>query len=515
MIIVGIDSLSPAHFNDYHAENFLSLPERLRGMTWFTDSLPAIPRTFGSLTGILTGEYPRQNNARANLIPLTAVKREHSIAHDFRRAGYETVFALDERLFANIDEQFGFDVVVGPRMGAADLVLSRLADSPLNNLLMHYLPAVRYLLPNSFANRAAHGAYLPADHSNRIAAVLDEAGNKPLFLFSHFCLSHYPYWWGEFPILVNPSEFSAPEALHAASLLRTVQQIDRLFADLARRGLLENSVVVLMSDHGHQLRTDKPIELTSDGYQGADNLRSYGLAPQAYTHVNGHGINLFDPGQIQTILAFSINTPALKHKPGIVETPVSLIDIAPTVLELAGISAPERSFDGRSLAPFVRGDITANELSERPRLIESDIFFKAIADVTKIDGGKLLQESLQHFEVTEGYPLVQLSAASAEKQMKTKFRAVFLGDWQLVFLPEGDDIDDTPDLVEHFPATIVLYNRTSGEWTNDLRSSWASTAPVAEMLTFAERSYGDELLPWAVKISEFSGASSVNPAPQN
>ena len=316
-------------------------------------------------------------------------------------------------------------------------------------------------------------------------------------------------------MLVNPGEFSAPEALHAASLLRTVQQVDRLFADLARRGMLENSVVVLMSDHGHQLKQDKSIELTLAGYQGADKLENYGLAPQAYTHVNGHGINLFDPGQIQTILAFSVNTPAIKHKPGVVDVPVSLIDIAPTVLELAGISVPERTFDGRSLAPVVRGDILARELPELPRLIESDIFFKAIADVTKIDGGKLLHESLQHFEITDGYPLVQLTDASADKQMKTKFRAVFLREWQLVFLPEGDDLDDTPDVVESFPATIVLYNRTNGQWTNDLRSSWANAAPIGEMLAFAERSYGDELLPWAMKLSEFSTAQTGNSSSQN
>ena len=214
-------------------------------------------------------------------------------------------------------------------------------------------------------------------------------------------------------------------------------------------------------------------------------------------------------------MAFSVNTPAVKHKPGTVDVPVSLIDIGPTVLELAGISVSERSFHGRSLASIVRGDIAANEMPERPRLIESDIFFKAIADVTKVDGGKLLQESLQHFEITEGYPLVQLTSASFEKQMKTKFRAVVLREWQLVFLPEGDDLDDTPGVVESFPAVIVLYNRSNGKWTNDLNSRWASAAPVAEMLTFAEDAYGDELLPWAARITEFSGIPSKNSASQN
>lgn len=52
--------------------------------------------------------------------------------------------------------------------------------------------------------------------------------------------------------------------------------------------------------------------------------------------------------------------------PGVVAAPVSLVDLAPTLLELAGLPIPV-AFDGQSLAPLARGETTAG----RPVVTES------------------------------------------------------------------------------------------------------------------------------------------------
>ncbi len=67
----------------------------------------------------------------------------------------------------------------------------------------------------------------------------------------------------------------------------------------------------------------------------------------------GHGYTLFDT---------TVHIPMIIAGPGIpggrvVEDDVSIIDIAPTVLDLLGVS-PEARFEGQSLAPLLRGGAT-------------------------------------------------------------------------------------------------------------------------------------------------------------
>jgi len=100
--------------------------------------------------------------------------------------------------------------------------------------------------------------------------------------------------------------------------------LGRLLDALARRGVLDDTLVVLTSDNGY----------------------FYGE----------HGLS------VERRLAFeeSIRLPLLVRYPRLVRagsTPAALaltIDLAPTLLELAGVSPP--TLDGRSLVPLLRGD---------------------------------------------------------------------------------------------------------------------------------------------------------------
>ena len=61
-----------------------------------------------------------------------------------------------------------------------------------------------------------------------------------------------------------------------------------------------------------------------------------------------------------SLLEGSVRVPLILKGPGIeagqrIDTPVSLVDMAPTICELAGIE-PRRSFDGESLLPLARGE---------------------------------------------------------------------------------------------------------------------------------------------------------------
>ena len=60
-----------------------------------------------------------------------------TLATRLKNAGYETVYATDEKRFSNIDESFGFDSILGPPMGAADFLLGTINDFPFSNLIVN------------------------------------------------------------------------------------------------------------------------------------------------------------------------------------------------------------------------------------------------------------------------------------------------------------------------------------------------------------------------------------------
>ncbi len=113
------------------------------------------------------------------------------------------------------------------------------------------------------------------------------------------------------------------------------QLLGTFLAKLDERGLLENTIVVVTSNHGQDFAE----------------------------HTSGvtHG-SLFD-----TVL----HVPLIMAGPGItahgavVDTPVQTIDVAPTLLDLANIPV-DRQMVGRSLVPLLTGEPPAADMADRP-----------------------------------------------------------------------------------------------------------------------------------------------------
>ncbi len=102
-------------------------------------------------------------------------------------------------------------------------------------------------------------------------------------------------------------------------------QVGRILAALDESGQRENTIVIFMSDHGEML--------------GDHGL--YLKGPHFYEEAVHVPLTMRWPGRFEAGLGVD----------GLVE----LIDIAPTLLESAGIEVPER-MQGRSLAPICRGE---------------------------------------------------------------------------------------------------------------------------------------------------------------
>jgi arylsulfatase A-like enzyme len=168
----------------------------------------------------------------------------------------------------------------------------------------------------------------------RALAWLDEARprERPFFLFVHYFDPHAPWvppleHARRFPPADGPGEsLRALVARYDAEIAFTDEQVGVLLDGLEARGLARDTLVAITADHG-------------------EGLMQHGLLM--------HGAQIHEE---------QVRVPLLLRWPGrlpagrVIEGPVALIDLAPTLLELAGVPPdPALEAQGRSLVPVLEG----------------------------------------------------------------------------------------------------------------------------------------------------------------
>jgi len=123
---------------------------------------------------------------------------------------------------------------------------------------------------------------------------------------------------------ISDREFEILESLYDGEVAHLDGELRQLFGDLEQRDFLENAIVIVTSDHGEEFREHDRLQ---------------------------HGHALYEE---------SVRVPLIVLAPGIgdgrvVEQPVSLLDLAPTILDLARLPS-EPHFEGRSLRPLLEAD---------------------------------------------------------------------------------------------------------------------------------------------------------------
>jgi arylsulfatase A-like enzyme len=202
-----------------------------------------------------------------------------------------------------------------------------------------YVSAV-YGLDAGFDRLDFHQDRRAPDVAGRAIDLVDRFGDRPFFLFLHFYDPHWHYdppddakarfvkpyagsmtgRWGDFsarpPSDVTPEDLAHLLALYDGEIRHTDDQVGRVLDHLAARGALANTLVVVTSDHGEEFLEHGSWEHQKTLYEEVVRIPLV---------VNGPGV-------------------AARREPA----PVSLLDVAPTILAWAGVAAPP-SFTGRSL----------------------------------------------------------------------------------------------------------------------------------------------------------------------
>ncbi|MFW6261665.1 MAG: sulfatase, partial [Spirochaetota bacterium] len=141
-------------------------------------------------------------------------------------------------------------------------------------------------------------------------AIADELGNKPR-------------WHAERDVELSEEEIARTRRQYCAEIELIDEYVGRMMETLERRGLLENTIVLFVSDHGEMLG-DHGMYTKSVAYEGATHIPLV---------VAGPGLQR---GAVSDAL-------------------VGLIDLNPTLCELAGLDA-QPGIDAQSFAPLLRGE---------------------------------------------------------------------------------------------------------------------------------------------------------------
>jgi arylsulfatase A-like enzyme len=186
-------------------------------------------------------------------------------------------------------------------------------------------------------------------------------GDAPFFLFVHTYQPHIPYrspagdGGGRVPFpftvvhaeesyagrrILTEEERGEVRALYDADVRATDEAVGGFLQALRGDGVLDRAILVVFSDHGEDL-WDRPAS----------------RAP-------GHGHALY---QELLHVPLLVRAPGLVPAGGRLRSPVSLLDVAPTLLDLCRLPADPRH-RGRSLGPVLRG---GREFPPLPQVAEA------------------------------------------------------------------------------------------------------------------------------------------------
>jgi arylsulfatase A-like enzyme len=464
IIVLGIDSLRPDAVGQRRGFGVTpNIDHFLEEAIVFQDTTTPLARTFASWMAVLTGQHPVSSGARDNLMPRALLAPTPTLASRLRATGYTTVYATDEVRFSNIDESFGFDRVIGPRMGTSDFLLASWSDSPLANLIVNTRLG-RYLFPNTFANRAAAKTYQPAVFVDWLDREIDF--DRPTFLAVHLTLPHHPYQWAENNEAVFERATEHPYT-YLASVLAADRQFGQLLRVMERKGVLNNAIVVLLSDHGEGLG------LPSDNLVVSKEAKAK-LGNQLVSMV-GHGSSVLSPSQYQVMLAFrgyGASSRGMVVGKRSVEVPASLEDLSPTLLSLLAVDYDATEFDGISHSAVLDGRNADLSQPNRIRFTETGLTTTVMrmGNFGDIDNAK---EGMKFYEVEPETSRIVFRRSRMPELLAQKERAAFTRDWLLAAVPEPEEkrlkyilvrrtggvpevVTDTPEEVDN-PEFLVLY----------------------------------------------------------
>ena len=308
-----------------------NLDRTAREGTHFAAAFTCQPVCAPARSCLQTGLYATQTGVFHNGLPLR--DEAVTLAHCFAQGGYSTGYIGKWHLGGCDPGFYGPQQPVPPdRRGGYDYWLA--AD-----LSEFVSDAYRTVLFDRDGRAVELPGYRVDAYTDAAIRYVDAHRRDPFFLFLSFLEPHFQNHRDDYPAPDGYAErytgrWMPPDLAalggsahqHLAGYYGMVKRLDeaygRLLDALKSLGLLENTIVLFTSDHGCHFKT------RNDEYKRSCHESSIRIPAAA----RGPG---FDDG-------------------GRVSRLVSLVDLAPTLLDAAGLAVPPQ-MSGRSVMPLLRG----------------------------------------------------------------------------------------------------------------------------------------------------------------
>lgn len=482
ILIISSDSVRPDRLsgNGYFRKTTPNIDRYISNSLQFRGVTTTVPRTFPAWVSVITSSTPLSNEI-THMFPRSRERSEKlpSAAEYLKESGYYTSviseFAGD--IFSRID--LGFDHRLVPDMNFNVIIKQVILEKQV------------FLLPY-LLNTAGRSAFPeirdiakfsdPGMLTDETIGQIKNAGDKPFFISVFYSITHFPFaatypyyntfadkeyrgpykYYKQIKIRIGndskgkdgdgitPGDREQVQALYDGCLYQLDYETGRLLSYLETSGLLKNTIVVFTADHGENL------------YE-----YEYGI---------GHGEHLKGDFALEVPCIIIADNLKLDQRGEVIHKRSSIIDIMPTIFDLAGITEPD-FFTGTSLFSNKKKDIEA--YCETGIWFDNNkdsplFFYHNRIDYPDISG--LLE--VDFFYKREGV----IKQDYQNIITGSKYRAIYSGDYKLIYMPmkegvrfelydEKNDRDNRNNLADKKPEVLkdmkrklydYIYNESSG-----------------------------------------------------